>query len=314
MLYPIFVYACLFSGFWACGYTAVDAGGGAPLVAAPKTEIGASVRDTSAPRVPRERLVYAWLSALAAEVERIEDLPLPAGCRRTEAAEGSFGEWLRGLPLLPQGSKVMLYNDSEKPYQDGAYRVLDIDIGKSDLQQCADAVMRLRAEYFYGRAEYQHIRFNYTNGVRVAFDDWRRGKKPSIANGKTVFSEPSGKTDNSYPNFQKYLRSIFTYAGTASLEKELKKRDWSELEMGDVVIKGGFPGHAVLVMDKVRRSADGEVLFLLAQSYMPAQSIHLLRNPANADGSPWYSVKQIQAAGQVVTPEWTFDAQSLRTW
>lgn len=36
----------------------------------------------------------------------------------------------------------MLYNGSQKPNQSVHYAVFDIDVGKEDLQQCADAVMR----------------------------------------------------------------------------------------------------------------------------------------------------------------------------
>ncbi len=53
-------------------------------------------------------------------------------------------------------------------------------------------------------------------------------------------------------------------------------------------IKGGFPGHAVLVTDVVVNRATGERRFLLTQSYMPAQEIHVLINPAAADRSVWY--------------------------
>ncbi len=53
-------------------------------------------------------------------------------------------------------------------------------------------------------------------------------------------------------------------------------------------IKGGFPGHAVLVADVAENATTGEKRFLLVQSYMPAQQMHVLKNPAAADGSPWY--------------------------
>lgn len=45
------------------------------------------------------------------------------------------------------------------------------------------------------------------------------------------------------------------------------------------------------------------------QSYMPAQDMHILRNPLNADLSPWYA----EDFGEVLqTPEWTFDASDLK--
>ena len=75
----------------------------------------------------------------------------PAGYVRESCANNSFTGYLRNLPLLPKGSKVMLYNGKEKSNQSAAYAVVDMEIGNRDLQQCADAVMRLRAEYLWGK-------------------------------------------------------------------------------------------------------------------------------------------------------------------
>ena len=47
------------------------------------------------------------------------------------------------------------------------------------------------------------------------------------------------------------------------------------------------------------------------QSYMPAQDIHVLKNPASADGSPWYSTT---FGATLVTPEWQFSRSQLRRW
>jgi hypothetical protein len=83
------------------------------------------------------------------------------------------------------------------------------------------------------------------------------------------------------------------------------------MQIGDVFIKGGFPGHAVLVADMAEDAATGEKRFLLLQSYMPAQDIHVLKNPAAPDGSPWYPAS---SDGDFVTPEWTFPSGALRRW
>lgn len=49
-------------------------------------------------------------------------------------------------------------------------------------------------------------------------------------------------------------------------------------------------------------------MFLLAQSYMPAQEIQLLKNPSNSN-SPWYSISD---NGILNTPEWTFNNGDLK--
>ena len=107
---------------------------------------------------------------------------------------------------------------------------------------------------------------------------------------------------------RQYLNAVFTYAGSASLARELTAiADPSRVRPGDVFIRGGFPGHAVLVADVAENTA-GERVFLLVQSYMPAQDIHVLTNPG-APGSAWYPARK---NGSLETPEWTFSYTELR--
>jgi hypothetical protein len=101
---------------------------------------------------------------------------------------------------------------------------------------------------------------------------------------------------------------VFNYAGSKSLSKELIPVKQADMKPGDVFIVGGFPGHAVTVLDMAVNPATGEKLFMLCQSYMPAQQVHVLKNPDNAGISPWYS---LNFKGDLETPEWTFPPNSL---
>jgi hypothetical protein len=79
---------------------------------------------------------------------------------------------------------------------------------------------------------------------------------------------------------------VFSYAGTLSLQKELKTvQNINELKAGDIFIRGGSPGHCFIVMDVVENSLHKRQ-FLLAQSYMPAQNIQVLQY----DNQPWFSL------------------------
>lgn len=248
---------------------------------------------------------YLWPHA--AEAETIEArIPAPRGFHRAPAAPGSFGSWLRGLPLLPQGTFVMLYNGLPKLNQLAHVAVVDVDVGTRDLQQCADAVIRMRAEYLFSQGCQPGIAFHFTNGDLAPWIRWRRGERPSIK-GSRVSWEATGRVNGSYQNFQDYLRTVFTYAGSLSLEKEvLTVADPSRPEAGDLYIRGGSPGHAVLVVDIVENDRN-ERMFLLAQSYMPAQQLHVLRNPDSSD--PWYPAR---SSGILRTPEWEFRYEDLR--
>ncbi|MCD8078909.1 MAG: DUF4846 domain-containing protein [Bacteroides sp.] len=247
--------------------------------------------------------VYAQRQTIG---ERI--LP-PAGYVREELPGGSFGQYLRELPLLPEGSKVLLFDGNVKANQAAAYAVVDIDIGNRDLQQCADAVIRLRAEYLYQQKKYKEIHFNFTNGFRADYTKWAAGNRIRV-DGNQVSWYVARAEDYTYPTFRAYLDFVFIYAGTASLAKELVKVDYQQLKAGDVFIQGGFPGHAVIVVDVAIHPQTGKKVYLLAQSYMPAQHIHVLTNPANRTLSPWYEL-EFTATGSVYTPEWTFEKSDL---
>lgn len=99
------------------------------------------------------------------------------------------------------------------------------------------------------------------------------------------------------------------FAGTLSLEKEMQAVDAKDLRIGDVWIKGGSPGHAVIVMDMCTDSS-GNKLFMIAQSYMPAQDMHILQNVHETGISPWFRLPE--TGMDLYTPEWTFAYNQLR--
>jgi hypothetical protein len=231
----------------------------------------------------------------------------PSGYHRVPIAENSFDFFLRSLPLKKEGSKVKYYNGVNKSNNSVYAAVIDLPIGTKDLHQCADAIIRLRADYLYKSKKYDELHFNFTNGMKVDYSKWRQGYRIVVKGNKTSWIKSSSPSD-SQESYWKYLEVIWQYAGTASLEKELKPIAILELSIGDVFIKGGFPGHAVIVVDKAINSK-GDVIFMLAQSYMPAQELQVLLNPASKGLSPWYALPK---NGILKTPEWTFTTEQLR--
>ncbi|MCH8317342.1 MAG: hypothetical protein IIA88_02400, partial [Bacteroidetes bacterium] len=65
----------------------------------------------------------------------------------------------------------------------------------------------------------------------------------------------------------------------------------------------------IIVVDLAVNPKTNEKIFLLAQSYMPAQEIQILKNPNNDKISPWYSVN---FGEELETPEWTFNKTDLK--
>jgi hypothetical protein len=236
-----------------------------------------------------------------------ERIKVPEGFERIEACEKTYAEYLRNLPLKPIGAKVRLYNGQIKG-NDVYDAVIDMDIGDKDLQQCADAVIRLRAEYLYKNKIYDKIHFNFTNGFKADYKTWMNGNRIYVSGNKASWVKKTGYS-NEYSSFRKYLDMVFSYAGTLSLDREMKKVSLEDIQIGDVFIKGASPGHTVIVVDMAKNKSTGEVIFLIAQSYMPAQEIHLLKNLQNDSISPWYSVN---FGDTLNTPEWDFSSDQIK--
>ncbi len=236
-----------------------------------------------------------------------ERISPPEGYTRIKLEPSSFGEYLRTLNLKPKGTEVLYYNGATKHNNDVYVAVIDLPIGNKDLHQCADAVMRLRAEYFWNNGEYDKIYFNFTNGFRVDYSEWIKGHRIVVNGNKTYWNNRKAPA-NTYKDFWNYMELIFMYAGTASLEKELKPLNNNTPQIGDVIIKGGHPGHAVIIVDQAFNSQTGKYVYLLAQSYMPAQEIQLLKNPSDTRLSPWYDLD----TPIINTPEWKFYKDNIK--
>jgi hypothetical protein len=141
--------------------------------------------------------------------------------------------------------------------------------------------MRLRAEYLFAAGRTDEIRFHPDPGKprEIAWSGGRRRE-----------------------GFDKYLVRLFADAGSASLQAELAPIGARAIAPGDVLIQGGYPGHAVLVLDAADGS-DGRRFLLIGQSYMPAQQFHVVKNLGDAARSPWYDAAALDGAG-LRTPEW----------
>jgi hypothetical protein len=232
----------------------------------------------------------------------------PQGYSRPTYEDSSFAQYLSTLPLKTHGAQVKMYDGSIKYGTDVYNAVVDLKIGNKDLHQCADAVMRLRAEYLWIQKDFSKIHFNFTNGFKAEYSKWISGKRIKIS-GNNVYWTNGGTASNTHSNFWKYMERVFSYAGTYSLSKELKKVNVSDMHVGDIFIQGGFPGHAIIVADIAVSQDNQDTLFMLAQSYMPAQEIQILINPNDSKISPWYS----KSFGETLyTPEWTFSKGDLK--
>ena len=230
---------------------------------------------------------------------------VPSGYKRTQ--NQGLTKFLREYSLKEDGSPVLLYDGSEKGNQNAHIAVMKLPLENKDLQQCADSIMRIYAEYYYHNQQYDKISFHFVNGFEAKYFKWRQGYSISVDGNTTKWIKTS-KDHTTYQSFQKYLGIVFSYASTLSMEKESTKISLSQIQVGDVFLKSGSPGPVVMIVD-ICENENGQKAFLLAQGYMPAQEFHILKNPKH-ESDPWYYENEV--VYPFTTPQYTFEEGSLR--
>ncbi|WP_097046621.1 DUF4846 domain-containing protein [Flagellimonas pacifica] len=229
---------------------------------------------------------------------------VPEGYKRVAYPKGSFQEYLRNYKLKPFGSKIINYDSSEYFWQHGHIGILEIPVPVNGLQQCADALIRIRSEYLWNNNRKDKIGFNFTSGHYCSWEQYAKGFRPKIDGNKVTFHKIA-QENYSKESFYRYLNLIYTYSGTLSLYHELPRiEDAKNLKIGDMLIKGGSPGHIVMICDEAI-NADGEKLYLLFQGNTPAQSVHLVKNLEETSISPWYTLKKDAV---IPVSNYTFDS------
>ena len=93
------------------------------------------------------------------------------------------------------------------------------------------------------------------------------------------------------------------WAGTRSLAA-YETRAVGQPQAGDVLVVGGSPGHAVVLLDVATRG--DEVLLLIGEGYMPAQDFHVEHGPVGG----WW----VWSEDGVDLGHWRMPPSSLRRW
>lgn len=199
----------------------------------------------------------------------IGEIPTPTGYDRIDGDDPRYSEFLRSLPLKSKGSVVKYYWGGIADLQELNYAVVDLPL-LSNAEQCADVCMRLRAEYLYQIGNYSNISFLAANGNIQSYD---------------------GGT--SKETLEKYLCNVFRVANTYSLRRQMDNRNLVDIQPGDVFV---YPadnnrfGHAVMVADVAQDMKTKTKAIMLIEGFMPARSIHVMRNIQDPSVSPWFII------------------------
>lgn len=254
---------------------------------------------TATPAPAPVNAVYPWKPTATDRLD-VRFSP-PHGFARVEAGGGSFGAFLRTLPLLPASAKVVDYRGVPL-YEDGHHpnvaAVVDLDVGDRNLQHCADVIIRLHAEWKYGRGE-RDIAYKSLSGTSIPYARYVAGDRAVIRGNELVLQRTGAPRADEHALFRSYLDDVFDFASTRSLERDAARVPFAAVRAGDFFVMTGQPfGHAVLVLD-VAKDDRGRLALLLGQSFMPAQSFQVLQPDAM---SPWFVVEP--GAAEVKTPFW----------
>ena len=232
---------------------------------------------------------------------------VPEGYTRILYPEGSFGSFVRNYPMKPDGSPVLLWTKEPKANQWDHAAVFDMRVEEEmDVQQCADSVMRIYAEYFRATDQYDRIRFHFVGGFLCDYNTYIQGNRIR-EDGDSFVWKKTKPAEDSDEVFNDYMFMVCAYASTLSMKGESEETSLADLKIGDVFLKAGSPGHVVMVADICEK--DGKKAFLLAQSYMPAQEFHIIKNPRH-ENDPWYYEEEVEYPFR--TQAYTFPEGSLR--
>ena len=216
----------------------------------------------------------------------------PEGFARVPAEEGSFGEYLRTLPLKPDGDVIYLFDGTIKP-DDQFEAVLKLEIGPRDFMRNTNLLIRLRAEYLYQAGLPDDIEFHFLSGFVFPFAKWAGGDRISVSGNKVDWSAPAAAPDDGPDALKNYLNTLFIYTNATSIKQDLLQA--VRVEMGHV-----FVGAGGAVIADMAEDEDGRTAVLLVRGGDPEQEGYVVTNPGDADNSPWFIVPE---NGILQTPE-----------
>lgn len=260
---------------------------------APTASVAASGSAATPAALP-DRARYAWLGSTGREsppavTTLAAAIPTPPGWERIPAPPGSFAAWLRELPLAAPGTPVKDWRGDEVYGGDDEYvkAVIAIDVGRSNLQQSADVVVRLHAEWQWslGRRDQEYVS---ATKDPLPYARYAEGKR-TLAQGPHLYwvKQRDPNDVNDYDAFRDFLDAAFLWINSPALRMQSEPVAADALMPGDFFVRRDKSGHTVVVLDVVTR-ANGERLALLGQGIAPAMNPHVLR-PGR--GTAWFSLR-----------------------
>ena len=243
----------------------------------------------------------------AGDTQETRILP-PEGYTRVPAAEDSFLKYMRSQPVYPDGSDIYKYDGTNEPGVTAA-AVYQLPLGTEGYQECADSVIRLWSTYYRQTGQTEKLMFHLTNGMECGYDTFRKGLRVLAFGEWSAWLPLAMPAEDSDQLFNDWLMTVMRYAGTLSLSDESHTIPAEEARAGDIVCRGGSPGHVIVLVDEAI-NAEGKRCYLAAQGMIPAQSCHIIYNQME---NPWFT-EEMLSEPEIRMDIYTFHADELRRW
>ncbi|MBD3287833.1 hypothetical protein GF337_03440 [candidate division KSB1 bacterium] len=232
---------------------------------------------------------YPWIEDYQSGNSIKQRIEPPKGYQRIKVTPGSFGGWLRHLPLKSKNLSVLDYLGRKRLSSDDSTLagVIEYSIRGKKLEQCMDILYRLYAEYLLSRGNDNHIKFPMPGGQHLYWNDWKQGFRPEY-HGVEITMRRITEPDSSRAAFEQYLKEIFYHSFTQTAYFAYSRIDIQEMQIGDFIVKKGRRGHAVMIMD-IAVDDRGNKVVLIGQGDTPARQFHLLNYRKD---NPWFPVDE----------------------
>lgn len=199
--------------------------------------------------------------------EQVSHVAAPSGYEPLTYEAGSYSRFIQRLPLK-ESKTILNHKGGRVSSFYNIFYVIDLPLlFKGDLEQCADYAMRLWAEYYKDKGKLNSLYlFNYDGS-------------------KSLFNKAG-------LSYEKFLFQRFNYSNSYSLKAGAGRITEGELRPGDLIVQNetGGIGHVSIIFN-ICRNKQGEKLYLIGYSFMPAQEIHIEKATSQYGKAGWFTLE-----------------------
>jgi hypothetical protein len=171
--------------------------------------------------------------------------------------------------------------------------VVDMDIKGRRLEQCMDILVRLYTEFLWKKNQGDNLQLPLPGGYWLKWKEWSEGFRP-VFKGIDVKIIKSSKSDTTYSAYKSFLNTVYSESHTQQFFHAYLPIDRTDVKIGDIIIKKGTKGHAVMIVD-MAINEQGDMIALIGNGDTPACQVFILRYNKETPWVPLYFNKEVLA-------------------